>query len=321
MVRSTVVLALFLVAAGGCSRARDPWAGTPKGQTKVLAAFPPLYSFAANIAGDKARVQCLLTTTGPHEYEPTTNDAEKVKGADLFLINGLGLEQDFSRSLLQMARTSKLRPEPIGEGIDRKLLAAMAPHVHEEGEDAHHHHGEHDPHVWLGPKQAQAMVRVIAEKLAAASPEHKDEFAKNADAYIEKLKALEAYGHEQFKDKKSKSFITMHESLRYFADGFGLDLVDSIQPRPGVEANANQLAKLIDACKKKNVSVIAVEPQFNRSQADSLARVLRAKGLDVKVVTVDPLETAEPGAGGNPDPNFYLERMKANIDALAKAFP
>ena len=97
--------------------------------------------------------------------------------------------------------------------------------------------------------------------------------------------------------------------------------MDSIQPRPGVEADANKLAKLIDVCKKNNVSVIAVEPQFSRAQADTLARVLRDKGLDIQVVLVDPLETATPGANGNPDPGFYIDRMKANIDALAKAFP
>lgn len=311
---------LALLAFAGCSAAPDPWAKTPAEQTRALAVFPPLHSFAANVAGDKARVQCLLTGTGPHEYQATENDTHKVAGSDLFLINGLGLEQDFIRRLMRLARSKKVNLVAVGDALDPKLLVKMAPHVHEEGHD-HHHHGEMDPHVWLGPKQAQAMVAIIASQFAAADPAHKEEFAKNAAAYIDKLKALEAYGHEQFKDKKSKSFITMHESLRYFADGFGLDLVDSIQPRPGVEADANQLARLVDACKKKNVTVIAVEPQYSRGQAEALARVLRAKGLDMQIAVVDPMETADPGADGNPSPSLYLDRMKANIDALAKAFP
>jgi len=70
-----------------------------------------------------------------------------------------------------------------------------------------------------------------------------------------------------------------------------------------------------------DVRVIAIEPQFNRGQADNLFRDLRAKGVDVKSAVVDPMETAPPVARGNPDPNFYYERMKANIDELAKAFP
>ncbi len=321
MLRSAFLTLAFLVlTAAGCSQPRDPWAGTPAGQPRVLVSFPPLYCFTANIAKDHAKVLCLLTGTGPHDYEPSTIDARKVAGADLFLVNGLSLDEDFSKRLVQMSRKHKLKPVAIGDAIDPKLLAKMGAHDHAEGDD-HHHHGDHDPHLWLGPKQAQAMVAVIAQKLVEHDPAHKDDYLKNADEYLAKLKELEAYGHEQFKGKKSKSLITMHESLRYFASGFGLDLVDSIQPRPGVEADANKLAKLIDVCKKRNVSVIAVEPQFSRAQADTLARVLRDKGLDIQVVLVDPLETATPGANGNPDPAFYIDRMKANIDALAKAFP
>jgi ABC-type Zn uptake system ZnuABC Zn-binding protein ZnuA len=81
------------------------------------------------------------------------------------------------------------------------------------------------------------------------------------------------------------------------------------------------LARLVDICNRKGVGVIAVEPQYSRQQADALAKVLRGKGIEVKIALVDPMETAAPIARGNPDPNFYYDRMKANIDELAKAFP
>lgn len=319
--RGLMAMTMAIVLAG-CSRAPDPWKGTPSGQTKVLAVFPPLYCFAANVAGDRANVLCLLTGAGPHEYEATLTDAQKVAGADLFLVNGLGLEQDFTRGLLRMARNPNVKAEPVADALDKSLLLKSVEHVHEPDDaEHHHHHGEFDPHVWLGPAQARVMVGVIADRLAAVDPANKEAFAQNAQAYLKKLDDLEAYGRDKFKDKTSKSFITMHESLGYLAKGFGLDHVDSIQPRPGVEANANQLARLIDVCRKRDVKVIAVEPQYSRSQADALARALKAKGVDVKIVTVDPLETADPDARGNPDPNLYIERMKANIEALAEAFP
>ena len=113
----------------------------------------------------------------------------------------------------------------------------------------------------------------------------------------------------------------MHESLGYLAKSFGLDLVDSIQPQPGVEADAKQLSRLADACKMRGVSVIAVEPQYRRGQADTLAKALKERGLEVQVVEVDPMETAMPGPGGNPSRDLYLDRMRKNIDALADAFP
>jgi zinc transport system substrate-binding protein len=319
MGRSTLIAFVAFVAAG-CSGQPDPWEGTPAGQTKVLTVFPPLYCFTANVAKDHANVLCLLTGKGPHSYQATENDARKVAGADLFFINGIELDNKFVKDLVRMSRR-KLKADAIGDALDSKTLVRMAEHDHDHGDGHdHHHHGDYDPHVWLGPKHSQIMVAAIAKKLADRDPAHKDDYLKNADIYIGKLKELEAYGLAQFKDKKSKSLITMHESLRYFADGFGLELIDSIQPNPDVDADAKQLARLVDVCKAKKVSVIAVEPQYSDAQAKRLVSAL-AKDVTIKLALVDPMETAPPVSRGNPDPNFYLDRMKANIDALAKAFP
>jgi ABC-type Zn uptake system ZnuABC Zn-binding protein ZnuA len=323
--RFTAIALLSALFAGlavvfpGCSQPPDPWADTKEGQPRVLALFPPLYCFAANVAKGNANVLCLLTGTGPHDYEATPSDARKLAGADLFFVNGVGLDEFFVKDLLRLARSKKLKADALGDAIDPKLLERMAEHDHGDG---HHHHGDHDPHVWLSPKHAQTMIAALAKKLGEHDPGHKSDYEKNAAEYIGKIKELEAYGHEQFKGKTSKSFIATHESLRYFANDFGLDLIDSIQPQPGVEADPNQLARLVDVCKTKNVRVIAVEPQYSRQQAEMLAKVIRRDGkIEVKIALVDPLETAAPAARGNPDPNFYYDRMKANIDELAKAFP
>src|SRR3954469_25064549 len=92
-----IALILFGLLGPGCSTARDPWASAGKDRKRVLASFAPLYCFAVNIAGDHAQVMCLTTTTGPHDYAASPRDALKVAGADLFLYNGLGLDNDAVR--------------------------------------------------------------------------------------------------------------------------------------------------------------------------------------------------------------------------------
>ena len=303
----------------GCSSARDPWKGTPTGQKKVVAFFPPIYCFTANVAKDQAKVICLLTGTGPHDYEPTPADARKLAAADLIFANGLDLDEELSKRLIKMARGKDDVLETIADALPHKLMLHNEEHDHEAGVEHKHQHGDHDSHAWLGMKQAQAMVGILAKKLAERDPGQKGKYEKNAEDYIAKLKELEAFSEEQFKDKKNRAIITQHESLRYFAKSFKLEIVQSISPQPGIEANAAQLAKLIDVCKKKNVSVIAVEPQYARRQAEALKRALKAGGVDATIVEVDPMETATPGADGNPSPDFYIDQMKRNIENLAKA--
>ena len=72
---------------------------------------------------------------------------------------------------------------------------------HDHGEEGHHH--EFDPHVWLSPVRAIKLVEHIRDSLSADYPDKKETFEKNADAYIEKLQALDkAYAEGLSKPNK-----------------------------------------------------------------------------------------------------------------------
>src|SRR5262245_22954591 len=95
--RRTVLTALVVATAVGCTGGRDPWADRPG--PKVIAYFPPLYSLATSIAGDDAQVMSLITHVGPHHFEPTARDALALRRADLFLTIGLGLEDSVAKRI------------------------------------------------------------------------------------------------------------------------------------------------------------------------------------------------------------------------------
>lgn len=311
---------VLVFAFTGCSPARDPWLAAKPGQKRVLASFPPLYCFTANVAGEHAKVLCLSTATGPHDYKPTHTDALKVAGADLYLHNGLQLDDDASARLLQMSRKGTVRPIKVGDEIPHDLLE----HNHEDEpadpkDKGHHHHGDHDPHVWLGLEQARAMVDVIATELTKLDAEHKADFEKNAIAYKKELAELESYGKKQFAGVKNRSIITMHESLGYFAKTFDLKIAGFLLEQAAHGPEAAGLARLIEKGKKDNVRVIAREPQFGRGAADELATALKPHLGAVDIIEIDPVETADTVDGSNPSPGFYIERMRRNIDELARA--
>jgi len=331
---------LLLVVAAGCPKANDPWSTAKPGQLKVLASFPPLYSWAANVGGDDAHVQCLLTGVGPHDYHANAGDALRVRGADFFLINGLELDDNFSKSLIKTSGNKSVKLVSTGEELpDDRLIhfgdeddhkdakgkegaKDAKPHKHEHKHDhkGHegHHHGDHDPHIWLNPELAAQVVTNLGKKFGEAKPAKKKEFEDRAAAYAKELRDLHQTAIEQFKAKKNRRIITMHESLGYFANAYGLEIVGSIQNTPGLEADAAQLTKLAKKCKEKSVAVIAIEPQYPRNSAETLKNYLNKQGTPVEIVEFDTLETATAEAL---KPDFYITRMKQNIDRLAKALP
>src|SRR5438105_6677854 len=94
---SASVLVAVLVL--GCGQMHPPWEGKG-GPPRVLVTFAPLESFARTIGGDQAAVMSLCTyNTGPHDYQFTIEDAIKLRDADLFVANGLGLDDHFADKL------------------------------------------------------------------------------------------------------------------------------------------------------------------------------------------------------------------------------
>jgi zinc transport system substrate-binding protein len=310
----------------GCSPAPDFWGEAKEGQKRILVTFPPLYAITQHVAGEEAYVLCLLTNEGPHEYQATQTDVLKVNKADLLIYNGLTLDDPIVSKMMKDHRnTGSLRTLNVGEVMVKEhhnlVLHPEHDHAHDK-EHKGHDHGEHDPHMWLGPDRAIMMTKIIARKLGDIDTKKKANYDKRAEAFVDQLRKVKEYGKEQVAKKKNKKIVTMHDAFGYFAEEFDVEIVGSIQTKPGMDPDSVTMAKLVELCRAKDVRVIAVEPQYSKGQAESLQKSLKGRGLEVTIVTLDPLETA-PVADKklNPDPGYYLAKMRENIDTLVKALP
>lgn len=301
------VLPVLFLLVPGCAKHGDVWEGKG-GPPRVVVSFAPLYSFVKSVGGDHVGVVCLATDTGPHEYKYNARDNISVRNADLLLALGLGLDEKYTDSLSRSSANSKLHFVILGKKLPKALLKK------EE------HKNEYDPHVWLGIPQAIELVGLIRDELKAVDPDkgHAADYDHNAAAYIKELKELHAQGKKDLADKKDKRLISFHESLNYFADSFGLTIVDVIEVGPGVEPTGDWMKHLVDECVAKDIKYIAVEPQYpTGSSAKTLLKELDKKKKDFKVemIEIDPLETADPD---KLSAELYMETMKANLKTLAE---
>jgi ABC-type Zn uptake system ZnuABC Zn-binding protein ZnuA len=316
-------LALFPAAAlfAGCTAESDPWPADKAGP-KVLVSFAPLYSFAVNVAGDDAVVKSVMSSQGPHGFEPTAQHAKLLTKADLFLLNGLELDEKIAGRMKKGSGNKNLKVVALGDKLNKELLkASECNHDHGDHKHAHDHahdHGEFDPHVWLGHDTAVRMVEGIRDELQAIDPAHASGYDQRAAAYIAKLTALRDDGLKRLADKKERTILTFHESLGYFAGTYKLEIAGAIEVSPGAEPTAQKLSEIVETCLKKNVRLIAVEPQFpSNTSAKAVLQELQRKGVkDVAFVEIDPLETA---AENELSAEWYETKMRQNLENLAKA--
>jgi zinc transport system substrate-binding protein len=317
---AATVAAVFSLLVLGCKSSKsDTDANWPdKPGLKIATSFAPIHCFAVNVAGDDATVRNIMTTTGPHDFEPTVDHAKLVSKADILFINGIALDDGAADQMKKGSSNTKLKIVPLSDAIPRqKRLESQCTHEHKPGED--HKHGD-DPHIWLSPDHAILMVNQIRDTLKAEDPAHAPGYDQRAAAYVAKLSALKEYGAEKLKGKKDNRLVTFHDSLAYFAQCYNLEIRGILTQKPGQEPDDKELRKLIRICTDENkpTRVIAVEPQYsNSTSGETLRKELVAKKVNNPVlVEIDTLETVRPD---ELTPDWYEKKIRANIDALAKA--
>ena len=269
----------------------------------IVTSFYPMYVATSNIVDGvedvtlsnmtDVQVGCL------HDYQMTTKDMNKLEKADVFIINGGGME-----SFLDKATSSckNLKVINSSEGILEEDEHEDGHHEHEEG------HNEKNAHIWVSISLYINQVQNIANELAKADEKNADKYLENAEIYIEKLKTLKNEMHEKLDNLEKKNIVTFHEAFSYFADEFNLNVVAVIEREPGTSPSAGQLAKIIDEIKETSAKAIFVEPQYEKTTANVIS-----KETGVPVYTLDPI------VSGKLDKGEYERIMRENLKVLEEA--
>ena len=193
---------------------------------------------------------------------------------------------------------------------------ADADHEDSEGHtaDDHHEHGSEDPHFWFDPLRVRAAVTGLAQAMGTADPEHAATYADRAARYGLELGELHDWITEQVSvlPSEHRVLVTSHDSFQYFAQLYGFEVVGTIIPSVGTEAEvgAGMLARLVDTIRDRGVNAI-----FTEALTDKLAAGI---AQEAGVAIVVQLYT---GSLGGPDSGAetYIDMMKHNVDTIVQA--
>ena len=178
-----------------------------------------------------------------------------------------------------------------------------------------HHHDAGDPHFWLDPISVIKYTENIRDALSQVDPEGAALYAKNADAYIGKLRELDAWitGQVQQVPEARRLLVTNHESFGYFADRYGLRVVGTVIPSvsTGASPSAQQLASLVDHLKATNAPAIFLETGANPQLANQLAQE-----IGIKIVNDLYTHSVTEASGNAPT---YIEMMRYNVQKIVEA--
>jgi len=180
------------------------------------------------------------------------------------------------------------------------IMTMMTKDKHDDHGHDEHAHGEFDPHIWLDPVNAKALVHEIEETLAKADPENASKYEANAEAVEKKLDALVAEITSEVEPAKGKGFIVFHDAYQNFEKRFGLAASGSITVSPEVVPGAARIQELQGKVKELGATCVFSEPQFEPKIITTVT-----EGTSAKTGVLDPL-----GAGIEDGPELYFTLIR-----------
>lgn len=320
-------------AAGEMSDASDSAKNTDEADDMltVVTSFYPMYIATLNIVDGVKGVR-LENLSEPqtgclHDFQLTPEDMKLLSTADVFVINGGGIESF-------MSDVAKAYPKlDVVEACEDVVLLSDdesdSDHDHDHDADAEsdsdhdhdheadtetdsahdHDHGDENAHAWMSVPRYRTMVKTIASHLAQKDEAHAEEYYANAEKYDAKLAKLEKEQDSLKSLTDGQNIVIFHEAYAYVADDFSMNacyLLDLDEER---SVSAGEIKQVISAIKDDGVSVILAEELYGKSMGDTVSRE-----TDVHVVYIDPLNRGEY------DKDSYLDGMEQNIELIKDAF-
>lgn len=299
------VLVLILIVSVCCSCTTPP---IQNDNILLVTSFYPIYIFTLNIVNgiDEINVSCMAeqNTGCLHDYQILSRDAKLIADADVFIINGAGMETFLEDVYMS---NENLRVIDSSEGV--ALIENCDEHHENHNEETHHDHNHSvNSHIWMSPENAKIQVENIAESLKSFYPQYKDTIEENEKNYINRLTVLNEELTEKTKAMKNENIITFHESYDYLASEYGFNVIATVESHEGGEPSAKGLAELVDVIEEHNVNVLFTEPDYKGSSATILSSETGAE-----ICTLNPVIRGEQTL------TAYEDIMRENIEIILKA--
>ena len=259
--------------------AARPAAAQP-GRLPVVASFSILGDMTARIGGDRIALTVIAgPDTDAHNFQPRPSDAVALRGARVVIRNGLGFDGWVDRLIRASGATGTV--VTATEGIAPRLMAG---HAHDHGGAGRRQgHGPRqvpDPHAWQDLRHGQAYVRTIAAALVAADPANEATYRRNAEAYLARLAALDAWVREQVATvpQARRRVVTSHDAFGYFGDAYDIVFLAPQGISTEAEPSAAQVGRLIRQIRDQRITAVFME---NMANPATLRRVAQEAGVPV----------------------------------------
>jgi ABC-type Zn uptake system ZnuABC Zn-binding protein ZnuA len=304
MKRLIAVTCLFLASIPVCSAQE---------KLRIVTTTSDLRSLAKAVGAEQVIVSSLLPSgETPEEYQPKLQDVDQLKGAKIVIRAAPGVDPWFDKLLARGAvkhdLTGLARGEPgyldasTAVANDPLTISAAFPRSRRASR------GGPNPHYWLDPKSADAITEKMLAAFSKADPKNAKYYETNRKNFLARLDGKITEWQARLAPFRKEPMIAFHDDWSYFANRFGLNIVDYMAVRDRAPPKRAKMAELVKLMKDKGIKLILAEVNQPERHANKLAQQTGAKVV------------ALAGSVGElPQTDDYISLFEANVNALVAA--
>lgn len=281
---------------------------------KVVASIKPVHSLVAGVMQGAGTPHLIVEgAASPHSYALKPSQARALSDAQVVFWIGKGLEGFLVKPLANIAGKATSVALSKADGVNHLEYRELSDldgkadshdhshgHKHGKGHDHGHDHADgDDPHLWLDPQNAAAMVTAIETVLVEADAANAATYKANAQALRQRLTELEKRIADELAPLKNRPFVVFHDAYQYFERRFGLEAAGAVTLSPETSPGAEHVSGIAHRIKHMNVVCVFSEPQFEPKLVSVVAEGSKARSAEL-----DPL-----GAALSDGPDLYFQLM------------
>ncbi len=262
-------------------------------KTRIVTSFYPMYVIALNLTEGAEGIELSnmadVNVGCLHDYTLTTEDMKKVENADIFISNGLGMENFISKIL---ESNSDMKVIDSSNNLEKVISNGI----------------EENAHIWTSIDNYILQVQNIAEELKTADAKNAEVYTQNAQKYVDELNKL----NEEYKSKLAKlngeKAICLNEAFEYMGQELGMEMITIKTDHEESTISAGMLKSVINKVKEDDIKIIIIDKNDSKTNAETIANETGAKILELN-----------SGLTGELNKDAYINQMRENMSILENA--
>ena len=246
----------------------------PAGAIEIFACEPEWGALVQELASEHVTITVATTAyQDPHRLQAKPSLIAAVRKADMVICTGADLEVGWLPLLLRRAGNSKIQAGNPGHFMAADFVRKLeVPQIVDRSQGDIHPQG--NPHVHLSPRNIGRISRALGERLAVVDPGNAADYETRLADFQKRWADATTDWERRSVDLEGLRLASHHRSFSYLADWLDLNIVATLEPKPGIPASGAQLATLLEQLSSNPPAAVIRTPYENERPSKWLSERL-----------------------------------------------